>query len=266
MYGPFVWDWNTGDLVLDIAGGSELLGDETGIIFLDEFQVMVSTPDNTGNAPRFSVFNTLVPQNNSRNPRHFLVPSKYRTWFPYMNASHSTPSGTLDRDGPLIIDPTQAVLAVELFSREEPWAIFLVVLRTQALIEHACSVSTDTDIPWDEWGSKVMNIEIPADGDNAHVIVQGVHVIVVKHDAVPGDGVRKCLRLRIFDFNRQGYGALREGCAAGPTAWYEGGRDVFLEGSEYVTEDELCSLGDGSFFYLERYPVSGALLHVWELV
>jgi hypothetical protein len=128
-----------------------------------------------------------------------------------------------------------------------------LAFRTQVLIEQACSLSTDSEIPWDEWGRGSVALEAPNPG-RLHTLVQGLHVITVKKCAAPGSH-REQLCLRSFDFSLRACGTLSdigEGGEAVRAARHEDGRDLFLEGSENLDDWELYSLGDSVFFY----PVS----------
>ena len=61
--------------------------------------------------------------------------------------------GTLNRDRPLTTDPAQAVFVLRLFGRQG--LCILLIVWIQTLIEHVRSASTDTCVPWDEWGRDV---------------------------------------------------------------------------------------------------------------
>ena len=91
--------------------------------------------------------------------------------------------GTLNQDEPFVVDPTQAFIILQLFG-EVPIRVFTVVLRTQALIEHACSESTDIYIPWEDWERDAIVMEMPTFG--SVIYVQGVRVIEEQMLEVPG--------------------------------------------------------------------------------
>ena len=196
------------------------------------------------------LFNTLVSQDDSRSLRRFRVPQRYRNWFPSVIIDRGMPLGTLNQDEPLIVDPAQAFIVIELF-RGEVSTLASIVLRTQALIRHSCSMSTDTHIPWEEWGKDAMIIEIPT--LHLKFYVQGTQMIEAKMRRVPGGGMEH-ICLRTFDFSKRGCSTLRsEGCEVVPAAWYENGRDLFLEGRGNVEEQEFDSLGNGTFCYLVSF-------------
>jgi len=145
-------------LPLQLLGSSIANKGDVRATFLDEFRTTVPVPDRTGNA-QFILYNTLLLQNHPGSFRRFCFPQKYRSWFPLTNTDYDMPPGTVDRDGPLVTDPTQAALLVKLLGREGADRV-LFIFRTQALVDHACSTSADTDIPWDEWGRGTMTMEI----------------------------------------------------------------------------------------------------------
>ena len=88
-----------------------------------------------------------------------------------------------------------------------------------------------------------MALDLP---DGVSILIQGVHLIVVE-----GGSYSTCVRLRIFDLSRRGCSTFWEkGAVDVRTAWYKGGREIFLEESEGAVAYELDSLGDGTFFSL----------------
>jgi len=267
-WGILVWDWKTGDLVrvlwvrwlsfltsppqvleLSSTDGSGLVGRDTKVTFLDEFRMMVSTPERNDELAELVLINTLLPQDHPRNLRRFHIPPRYRKWFSFVITDRDGSLGT--QDGSIMIDPAQTILVVDLFECGEPLHIFLV-LRKQALITRACSMSSDTHIPWDEWGRDVMIMEMPM--HDAYLLVQGVHVIVVK-TRTPISGDTNHLRLRAFDFSLRGCSTLWDkGGRAGRADFYEGGWDFLLEGSRGVPTWGLNSLGNGTFYSLVSFP------------
>ncbi|KAF9649095.1 hypothetical protein BDM02DRAFT_1994278 [Thelephora ganbajun] len=208
--------------------------------------MMVFSVGHTGDPPEFILFDTLTPQDHPRNLRWFRVPPRYCGWLASVNTDREMPLGTLNRDGPLITDPAQAFLLVELYNEYIPSRVF-IVFRIQTLIGYACSINTDTCIQWDELERDAMIMEVPMPGSLTSV--QGVHVVVRKMPPGPGDINPLCLH--IFDFSRRGCSMFRDedGNGAEQTAWYEGGRDLILDGSEGMGW-RFCSLGNGSFYHL----------------
>ena len=210
--------------------------------------------DYPGGFGELVLFDTLLPQDHPRNLRRARPPLIYRGWVPYANTIHDAPWGALNRHAPLTVDPTQAIHVVTFLHGDKNRHVILA-FRKQALIEQVCSLDTDADIPWDEWGRDSMILEIPI-SDNPRTLVQELHVIKVKMCGVrvPG-GYKRQLRLRTFDFSLRACGALSD---VGEGGEYlrafrnEDGRDVFLEGSENLSEHGFGSLGNGIFFH----PVS----------
>jgi len=194
----------------------------------------------------FTLANTLVSQDHPSHFRRFQVPTKYRNWIPLASTDCVMPFGTLDQDEPFVVDPTQAFIILQLFGGVTD-CVF-IILRTQALIEHTCSMSTD--IPWEEWGRDAIVMETPT--SDSTIYVQGVHVIEEQMRKVPGSDVHtNHMSIRVFDFSKRGCSTLCD--EDGETlraAWYKGGRELFLEGSQNVGIPEFGSLGDGVFYSL----------------
>ena len=80
---------------------------------------------------------------------------------------------------------------------------FLFV-RTQSLIEHACSTRTDTLIPWGEWGRSVVVMEIPIKPIPT-IIIHRTRLLVIKN-ILGGPGMR--YHIHAFDFSRRGSASL----------------------------------------------------------
>ena len=239
--------------MLDLPHTDErkLLKRNARVVFLDEFRMMIFTLILTENPPEFMLFNSLVSQNDLRSLRRFRVSQRYRNWFPSVIIDRGMSLGTLSQNEPLIVDPGQAFIVLRFFRDEVPTLVF-IILRAQALIKHSCSMSTDTYIPWEGWGKDAVIIEIPT--LHLKFYVQGAQIIEAKMRRVPGGGMEH-ICLRTFDFSKWGCSTLRsEGCVVVPTAWYEGGRDLFLGGRENVEEQEFDSPGSGTFCYLVSFP------------
>ena len=225
---------------------SRLVGLGTKVTFLDEFRMMVSTSNHDGLA-ELVLFNTFLPQDHPRNLRRFDIPLRYRGRFSSVITDCDGPLGT--QDGSLITDPAQAILVVDLCDGDEPHHLSLV-LRIQTLVARACSMSSDTCIPWDEWKRDAVIMEMPV--YDSHIFTHGVHVIVVGKRAHVGDDADH-LWLRTFDFSLRGCRALQaKGGRAGRrrTDVYESGRDFTLEGTVGVSDWGLNSLGNGAFYSL----------------
>lgn len=266
-----VWDWKTGDSaslprldqsystnpaqVLDLKSTdrSALVGWNTQINFLDEFRVVILV--NKSDVTELFVFNTLVPQDHPGNLRRLELPQQFH---------HTAAKICVDRDRslgtqPLIPDPAQAVLVVEL---ENSWdaRVFLVV-RTHALIEQTCSTFADPCVPWDEWGRDVMVMEGSMHGGNPHTFVHGAQIVVAR---VYGTGGQQCpiqyhYTVQTFDFSRRGRSFLprwgeRGGGAEGNVRFGHEGCARFGPGDGMRPLDDLRSLSDGSLLYLVSCP------------
>jgi len=201
------------------------------------------------NFPGFTLIDTLVSQVHLKNFRLFSTPTRYHNWAASASLDCGMSFGTLDQDGPLIVDPTQAFIVLQFVGGEEPTRV-CIVLRTQALIKHACSMGTETCIPWEEWGRNAIVMEMQA--LNQATYVQGVHVIEVEVRKLPdGNFDTNHLYLRAFDFSKWGSGALcDEGGETVQTARYKDGREFSLERSGNLGRLGFGLLGDGIFYSL----------------
>ena len=195
----------------------------------------------------FTLVNTLVSQDHPSYLRRFQVPTKYRDWMPFASTDCVMPFGTLNQDEPFVVDPTQAFIILQLFGEVQDRV--LIVLRTQALIKHACLMGTDTYIPWEEWGRDAIVMEMPT--SDSVIYIQGVHVVEGQMGKVPGSDHANHMSIRVFDFSKRGCSTIRdEGGETVWAAWYEEGRELSLEGSQNMGRLELGSLGDGAFYSL----------------
>ena len=182
-----------------------MIGDDCQVVFLDEFRIALTHRNNAPVGPELLVFNTLIPQDNPRNVRRFRLPSKYRNWRAYVRLDHDRSLGVMNRGGPLITDPTQSVfivdLSLNLLGQRE-----LLVLRVQPMIELACSMRADVQIPWDEWGRGSVAVGIPMSLCR-HVYLITVHGarLLVIHST---DYADEHPYIRIFDFSRGESAAL----------------------------------------------------------
>jgi len=113
------------------------------------------------------------------------------------------PLGVATQEEPLVVDPIQAVLVLELCQTASPTQLLFIV-RTNALIEHRCPVRKDSFIPWEEWGQGSVVMEIPLEGVRLSTFVDGTHVVI----AIFGVNGNDSGRLYTFDFSKWGYSAL----------------------------------------------------------
>ena len=194
------------------------------------------------------LINTLASQVRQRTFRLFCLPARYRDWDTSASIDYSMSFGTPDQDTPFIVDPTQAFIVLQFQGGEKQTRV-CIVLRTQTLIEHACSVGTNTYIPWEEWGGDVIVMEMPTFSPT--IYIQGVHVVGVERRRVSGDVNMNHMCLRIFNFSKWGHSTLcDEGGEAVRETWYEDGRELLLEGNGNVSRLGLGSLGNGIFYSL----------------
>ena len=209
--------------------------------------MVVYSPPNTGKPYELVIFNTDDQQNKPNNPRRLRIPPRYSGNFLSTTIDPDMSFGTLNRVDPLVVDPTQAFFIVNPYLRiNDPPMDVLILLRTQALIMHACSIRKDTYISWDELGKDAIVVGVPT---QQPLLVQGLHVITERHTGTGGDLGGDYIRT--FDFSRRGSSVHFGGSVGTPeTAWYESGRDFLLEG-EYI--GTLLSLGNGMFYRLVSY-------------
>ena len=236
-------------LELPPTRGGVLVGGNTGVFFLDEFRVVVSTP-NYMDVPEFTLFNTLIPCGS----RLFRVSPRYHGWWLCAHVDGDRCLGTLDQHKPHITDPAQAVLVVDLVSNGER---VLIIVQIQTLMEHLFSTSAGACVPWDEWrtGAVVMKVLHRGSGSAcSSPLVQGVRVTLVKAHITPAiDGNHFDFYLCTFDFSRRGLGALPlldEGDGAERRALFEDGRDIWIQGHDEMTRWKFNSLCDSNFMYL----------------
>lgn len=254
-----VWDWKTGDLVRTLRSQSgfshvnfqvsdhsstdksRLIDRDCQVAFLDEFRIMVLNykPSTHGT---LTVFNTLVPQDPLRYLRQFGLPSKYlgRNAHVYLDRDRSL--GSVNRDGCLLVDPAQAILAVGISPGSRGNKETLLILRTQSLIECVCSMRADVQIPWDEWLSGAVAMESPIFRKDSVITIHGTRMLV-------GDSRHhERYRIHVFDFSRLGSAALQisdenDGRTEKKVIFKDGRSCEFEVGDEEYVQG-LESLGD----------------------
>ena len=223
----------------------------TRITFLDEFRLVVWTPESTP-VPEFTLFDTLVPYGDPGNSQRFRVASRYHTWFPHIHVDGDRCLGTLDRDRPFTTDPTMAVLVMRLISPNH--SRNLLIVRIQNLLEHAHSTNPEGYVPWDRWGRGVAVMEAPENltfNGGPYPLVQGLRVNFVWMHTIPGvDGSRPYLCT--IGFTRQGWSVLpllelRDGVERRVSL--ERGRRILLQGNDSMLESWFESPGDTKFMY-----------------
>jgi len=250
------------------ANGSVVVREDTRVIFLDEFRIVVFVPD----VPEFTLFDTCVPPGHPVNSRRFCFPLRYHDWFFSVHVDTDRCLGTLDQDRPLVTDPAQAVLLLKLASQGYEGHVLLIV-RIHTLIEHVRSMNPSACVSWEVWGRgvAVMDFQILRSDGSRYLLVQGVRVILAKMCTLPGaTGYHPSLR--IFDFGQRGWGTLppwEEANGAERRVSFENGRDFLLGGSgdSLMNEWGFNKLGEGNFMYLvshfRRWKSDGKLMR-WE--
>ena len=262
-----VWDWKTGGLVRRLRLRSHRLMSPSQVFdsssvngldvwgcqvaFLDEFRVMIVAGD-IGIA-EIVVVNTLVSQDHPRSFRRLgSLPPKYLERSVDLYFDRDGASRIAKRDGPLAADPTQAILIIDL----SPTALdprVLLILRTQCLIEYACSKRTDVDISWYEWGRGVMAMEIPRDCRMLSAAVHGARVLATYVTPYRSPNERRYIHT--FDFSRGGLALpLLDGTER--RAEFKDGRSCLFEGYWRMESSELRSLGDIIVFPVVSFLVS----------
>lgn len=296
-----VWDLKTRELVrttwsrgsipltssqvfsLSTMEWSELI--DPGVLFLDEFRIMVSISEDDVEdpAPKLAVFDTLVPQDNSNNLLRFNFPSQHQDASVLVHVDPDRHLGARTGDVPFITDPTQSILVIQL-SIPGRRSVLLVV-RIQGLIERVCSTRTHQDVPWEEWGRGAVILETPFPSFDLllRLHVRGTRLMTLETSSRNGQGDNICFRA--FDFSWRGSGTLPlldEGCGVGKRALFEGGREFVFGGSDYIHNmRDMKSLYDGRFVHVSHlFPENFVLdrrlenqmvgagseaLHIWEL-
>ena len=259
-----VWDWKTGDLVmllrfasrslltspsqlleLSSTDESKLVTRDTQVAFLDEFRVVVLPL--AAAIAELIVINTLVPQYDTGGLRRLVLPQRFHGKYTTIRIDHDRPLGTLNRYDPLIADPAQAVLVLDIENSRGPR--FFLVVRIQALVEQTRLTGAGPCVPWDEWCGDAVVMGIPIQDDEPNVFVHGAQVVVVW---APSDQDWRVLTL---DFSRRGRNFLPrlDGGNGGTEkcVLFEDERDLRFEPCDGMSIwADLNSLRDGSLFHL----------------
>lgn len=231
------------------ADGSGLIRWNCQVAFLDEFRIMVVLRDNFPHAPELSVVNTFLPQDHPRRLRRFGLPPEHNLLSACVHLDCNRSFGTIDRDSPLIVDPTQAILIMDLsLTVSEPHV--RLILRMQPLIEHACSMRTEVQIPWDEWGRDAVVTEIPINCAEVFITIHGTRVLAIRETH---RGPEEHYYIHVFDFSRRANAALplldSKIDVTERKVASEGGQSCIFEGGEGTSAWNLRSLGDSLVFY-----------------
>ena len=179
------------------AEGRELIRWGCQVNFLDEFRILLAYPHSYP-CYELLVFNTLTSQDDPRNLRRFKFPQKYYGRGISLHLDCDRTLGTVNRDGPLIVDPSQAILIVGISSTHGGPGI-LFVLRTQTLIDYACSMRADVQIPWDDWGKGSVTMENLIEPYDC-IAIHGARMLVIRRTHWEDERPR----VYVFDLGRRG--------------------------------------------------------------
>lgn len=222
------------------------------VAFLDEFCVVMTCYNNFPIGLELLVCNTHVPRDHPGNFRRFKLPSKYRDRNARLYLHHDRSFGAANKDRPLLVDPTQAIFIMELlFSPPKP--AILLALRIQPLIELACSMRTDVEVLWDEWGKGSVAMEFPMSlfGRIHTSAIHGARLLVT-HGTGHEDERHS---LHVFDFSRKGSAALPFSDAGdGIERWalFDHGRSCTFKGAGLIGSQSPQSIGDSLVFDVVR--------------
>jgi len=151
-------------------------------------------------------------------------------------------------DEPLVADPAQAVLVVEVM---RGWDLLaFLVIRMQALIEQPCSTRLGSRVPWEEWGTDAVITQGPMYDDQPATFVHGAQVVVMwAHITLKVDWSEEFYyRVYTLDFSQRGRSSLPLWCGGGGGS---GEECIKFEPAHGMSSwDVLRSLSDGSLYFL----------------
>jgi len=193
------------------------------------------------------VLNTLIPQDHPGNLLRLGAPQQFYSWNATVHIDHDRPLGPPNIDEPLVTDPAQAVLVVEIMrGRDPPTSL---AIRMQALIEQPCSTRVGSHVPWGEWGADAVIMQAPMFDDQPATFVHGARVMVVWTRVTYRDWLEEyCYEVYTLDFSQRGRSSLPHWCGGdgGP-----GGGCIKFEPAYGMSSwDTLTSLSDGSLYFL----------------
>ena len=208
----------------------------------------------------FTVFNTLVPRHHPGHlGRELGLPDWFhdKRWTVRVHTDGDRPLGTADGDEPLIPDPAQAVLVIELVN---DWDRTFLIMRTQTLIDQTPSTCTPDShldyVPWDEWRGDTMVLDAQMRNSGRRIFIHGAQVELMWYPLPGADWEGQYVGVQTFDFSRRGRSSMRlVGRGKGGTLFtvpLDGGRCFKFEPDDTLTmvDTEPRTLNDGSFFYL----------------
>lgn len=243
--------------VLELASIGVGLCQDTQVIFLDEFRMIIS-PDKSGMG-ELTVFNTLFPQDHPGNLRRLALPQQFHDRRVRIHVDHDRPLGRPNGKEPLIADPAQTVLIVEFVSDWDPPVPLVVTM--QVFVGQTHLTHRDSPVPWDEWtrDSVVMDVQIPMRGNELQTFVHGAQVVVALAlctDTDLCDWPEFYHGVQTFDFSRQGRSSMPlwgggHGGTKRVLLFEEGGCLKFDQGE--VPWKRLSSLSDGTLLYLVSF-------------
>lgn len=239
-------------LEVSTGDGGVLIKGSPDAAFLDEFRMVVSSYDGGTGTPELIVFDTRIPQDHPGCFRRFGLPPRYHHHSPHITIDGDMPLPAVTRDGPVSVDPTQAVIVVELGRPTAADRRDFLIVRAHSLIGCRFPACTDSFIPWEDWGEGSVTMEIPLRLTMVSTFVHGTHVVVAVLFAsgnVPAHG------LYTFDLSKRdchasplwsegsGVGERRCGLEDGRKLVFERGKGMDLQGMRF--------LGNGIMVYLD---------------
>jgi len=183
--------------------------------FLDEFRLVASTgqPARADDGLDLIIFDTSLPQQSPNSWRRLNIAPTYHHWYARypsawearIHTDSENLRGGAPCDGPLVVDPTQAVVVIILHHRDcgnISVGEAVLVVRAAALVGRMSSTRSGERIPWDAWKSDVMVVEIPHHISYFQTFVHGTRVLLITYEWQSG------YRFRAYDFSRWGCKAL----------------------------------------------------------
>ena len=190
----------------------------SNLAFLDEFRLLALASLPTLEEHNFGsiMFDTSVPQESSNSWRHFnLTPTCHRyavsprTRGSWICTDSDRSPGEGSRDGPLVVDPTQSVIVLQVTLYHDTYGMYsseelVLVIRATTLIGRMSSARAEPHILWDDWKRDVMVVEVPWGFSHHRTFVLGSRVLLATRDWQDRDGVP----VQAYDFSRWGCRAL----------------------------------------------------------
>ena len=255
LWRAVVWDLRTGNLV----GRQRLWAHFSHVIFpgfrpfkhgwewTDHPRPQSRLPrriSNRDNALRrhYWAFRVKYPRPTTRKSSTVQAPTEV----PCVHLDHDRSLGIVNRDGPLIVDPTQGIFVVDFARTSREPRVFLI-LRTQPLIECAYSRRAGIRTSWNELRRDAVVMEVPFGDILSPTVVHGARLMTLN---VVNYGPEGGHRIHAFDFSRRGFAALRLSDGDDGGTWRRAAfEDGFVsEGHEELGLRKSPSLGDSVAF------------------